>query len=181
MDRWGHNTPPQKETTIECNNYRLICITQIIYKIWSKLLTARITQIMHLLTSSTKYGYKPGVSTIDAIIRIEHAIQTGPNNLEIAIMDLAKAFGCVNRRLLWATLYKKGIPITTINHIKQGHLNTTIRCKDNGKYGIPVKYNIGVFQWSALSALLFIIYLGDVMHDYQAMSDQQHLPQRATN
>ena len=100
----------KKETTPECNNYRPICLAQIIYKIWVKLLTTRLTQIMHLPTSSTQYGYKQGVSTSDAIVRIEHAIQTGPDNLAIAIMDLARAFGCVNRKLLWAALYKKGYP-----------------------------------------------------------------------
>ena len=110
--------------------------------------------------------------------KIEQATQAGPNMMTTTIMDLSVAFDCVNRKLMWATLYKTGVPIDTINHIRQGHQNTTLRCKDNIKYGPKIKNSIGVFRGSALSALLFIIYLDDVIQDYQAMNDAQGLPQR---
>jgi len=129
------------------------------------------------MTSITQYGYKSGLSTLDATIKIEHAIQTVPGNTTIVLMDLSKAFGRVNRQTLWAALYKAGLPLIMIDHIRQGHQHTTIRYKDNGTYGPPTTNNVGVSQRSALSALLFIIYLDDVMQDFQAISDQQ-LPQR---
>ena len=66
----------------------------------------------------------------------------------------------------------------TIQHIKQGHRNTTLRCKDNGQYGPLVTNNFGASQGSAIIALLFTIYLYDVMKDYRAMSDNLNLPQR---
>ena len=59
----------KKETKLECANYRPICLTQIIYEIRYKLLTARLAQIIHLLTSTTQYGYKRGLSAIDAIVK----------------------------------------------------------------------------------------------------------------
>ena len=37
---------------------------------------------------------------MDAITKIEHAIQTGPDSATIVLMDLSKAFGCVNRLIL---------------------------------------------------------------------------------
>ena len=117
---------------------------------------------------------------IDAIVKVEHAIQHGPDSTTRTLMDLTKAFDCVNRQLLWTTLYKTGIPVATIKHIKQGHQNTKLRCKDNGKYGNAVINNVGVFQGSSLSALLFIIYLEDMMQHYQSMNDKQQLPQRST-
>ena len=94
-------------------------------------------------------------------------------------MDLTKAFGCVNRKILWTTLYKAGLPIQLIKHIRQGNQNTVLRCKDNRTYGAPIQNNVGVFQGSALSAILFIIYLDDMVQDYQARNDQQ-LPQRTS-
>ena len=39
-------------------------------------------------------------------------------------MDPPKALGTVNRTMLWATLYKKGLPINQILHIRRGRRNT---------------------------------------------------------
>ena len=133
----------RKNSKQECANYRPIFLTQIIYKIWPRLQPSRLARILHLATPSTQYGYKNGLSAIDAIIKLEHAIKTGPDNLAIVLMDISKAFECVNRTLLWTTLYKKLIPTSTTQHIRQGHQNTTLRNKDNGQYGPPVKTTLG--------------------------------------
>ena len=76
------------------------------------------------------------------------------------------------------SLYKLGPPGTMIKHIRQGHQNTILRCKDGGQYGHQVKNNVGVFQRSAPSALLFIIYLEDMTQDYTALNDRSQLCQR---
>ena len=55
----------------ECGNYIPICRTQIIYKIWPGLITQKLTKITHILTSSNQYEYKEGISTTDAIIKVE--------------------------------------------------------------------------------------------------------------
>ena len=60
----------KKDSKKERNNYRPIFLTRIIYEIWPKFITNRLTQITHLPTPSTKYGYKSGLSTIDAIVKI---------------------------------------------------------------------------------------------------------------
>ena len=56
---------------IECGNYRPICFTQIIYRIWPGLIARKLTKITHILTSNDQYGYKEGISAIAAIIKIE--------------------------------------------------------------------------------------------------------------
>ena len=91
-------------------------------------------------------------------------------------MDLSKAFGAINRTLLWTTLYKKGIPEEMIKHIRRGHTGTKLAPKYKGKYGKLNESNIGVFQGSEISALLFIIYLDDVMGDLEALSRRTNLP-----
>ena len=93
-------------------------------------------------------------------------------------MDLANAFGKVNRKILWGKLYREGLPTQTIYRIKQGHQNTTLRYKDNGEDGPAIQNNIVAPQGSALSALLFIIYIDDMRHDYQATNAPQQLPKR---
>jgi len=162
----------------ECKNYRPICLTQIIYKIWSKLITGKLIQIIHLLTDQTQYGYKPGLSTLDTILKIEQYIQNGTKGEQILLMDLSKAFDTINRTQLWTTLYKKGIPLETITHIRKGHQNTMLRAKHQGKYGEASENNVGVSQGSAISALMFIIYLDDMMEDYEAINHKEKLISR---
>ena len=72
-------------------------------------------------------------------------------------MDPPKAFGAINRTLLWTTLYKKGIPEETIRHIRRGHHGTRLAPKYRGRYGEAKANNVGVSQGSAISALLFVI------------------------
>ena len=96
-------------------------------------------------------------------------------------MDLTKAFDKVNRTILWTTLYKKGLPIDMITHIRRGHQNTTLMPKTKGKYGEETTNNVGIFQGSAISALLFIIiYQDDMMDDYDALSQEATLPIKHT-
>ena len=59
----------------DCGNYRPIYTTQIIYKICPGLLAGKLTKITHILTSNNQYAYKEGISTTDAIIKVELYIE----------------------------------------------------------------------------------------------------------
>ena len=108
----------------EWGNCRPICLTKIIYKIWPGLITRKLTKIMHILTRNNQFVYKEGISTIDAIIKIEQYVGNANRDAKILLMGISKAFGAMNRTLLWPPLYEKGIPIDTIKHIRQGHQGT---------------------------------------------------------
>ena len=85
----------------ECGNYRPICLTQIIYKIWSGIITRKLTKITHILTRHNQFGYKEATSAVGQYI------ENASRDAEILLMDLSKAFGAIDRTLLWETLYKK--------------------------------------------------------------------------
>ena len=116
-----------------------------------------------------------------AIQKKEHLIQESekgpPRRL---LMDLSEAFGTINRAKLWTTLYKNGLPLEMIITVRQGHQNTTLCAKNQGGYGKQIINNIGVFQGSAISALLFTIYLEDMMEDYRAINRKAKLATRIT-
>ena len=61
----------------------------------------------HILTSNSQYIYKEGISTTDAIIKVEQYIEQADSKAKILLMGLPKAFGAINRTLLRANLYKK--------------------------------------------------------------------------
>ena len=95
-----------KGTPNDCSAYRPIGLAQIIYKIWPKLITQRLTKITHILTSSNQFEYKEGLSTSDAIRKDEEHLRRDTPDTHILLMGLSKAFGAVNRTLLRAALYK---------------------------------------------------------------------------
>ena len=61
--------------------------------------------------------------------------------------------------------------------IRRGHIGTRLSPKYKGRYG-KLNGNIGVSQGSAISALLFIIYLDDMMEDMEALNRRTNLPIR---
>ena len=78
-ERWTEGTIvyiyQNKGDAGDCGNYRPICLTKIIYKIWSGLITRKLTKITQILTSNNQYAYKEGISTTDAIIKVELYIE----------------------------------------------------------------------------------------------------------
>jgi len=109
------------------------------------------------MTSTKQYGYKQGLSTLGAIQKIEQYVQEGTKDSQILRMDLSEAFDTINRTQLWTSLYKKGLPLENITQIRQGHQKTNLCAKHKGQYGPQIQNNVGAFQGSAISALLFII------------------------
>ena len=107
-------------------------------------LNIRLSWVLQLIANNSQYGYKECSSANDAIMEIEQLLQENrPENALIALMGLAQAFGAVNSALLWATLYRKVLSIPLIQQIAQGRQNSTLRCKEMGVYGKPVRNNVG--------------------------------------
>ena len=149
----------------DINNYRPITITNIIYKIWATVLTNKIKPYLNFLTSEQQNAYKDGRSTIDVLYLLNNQFKNEKTN-QLILLDLSKAFDTINRDLLWAILYERGLPSNLIKIIRMGHQGTKLRPKNNGIIGEKVINNKGVFQGSPLSAYLFIIYIESMMEDY---------------
>ena len=92
-------------------------------------------------------------------------------------MGLSEAFDTINRTIIWKTMYKKAIPTDMAKHIRRGQQGkTTTQIKR--KIWRTARENVGVFQGSAISALLFIIYMDDVMEDNASQIRRSNLPTR---
>ena len=95
-------------------------------------------------------------------------------------MGLSEDFGSINRTQLWTTLYMKGLPLETITLIRKGNQSAAICTKLQGKYGGEVVNDAGAIRVSAISALLFIIYLYYTMGDYRAVNRKAEISIRTT-
>jgi len=129
----------------ECANCRPICLLQITYKIWPNLITQRLARILHTLTDTNQYGHKKKrIYNRRNRKKIEQYIEQGAGKQNVLLTDLSKAFGAVNRTILWNTLYKQGVPVQAILHIRRGHNKTILQAKHNKQYGGNIHNNIGV-------------------------------------
>merc|ERR1712112_55555 len=93
-------------------------------------------------------------------------------------MGISRSFGTINRTQISASLYKKGLPLETSLQIRQCRKETALCAKHQGRYGRLQRGSVGVSQDSALSALLFIIYLDGMMQDNQAIDHNDRPPMR---
>ena len=94
---------------------------------------------MHILTNNSQFGYKGKLSATDEIQKIEERINHATQDTHILLMDLSKAFGAVNRSLMWASLYEKGLPVSPIQQIWRGHQNAKLMAKSHNQYGRKVE------------------------------------------
>jgi len=115
------------------------------------------------------------MSTIDAVMEVEDYITHATPDSQVLLMDVIGEFGAVNRPLLRTALYRKGIPIKMAKQIWPGHRNTKLMAKDRNRYGPKITNNVGVSQGSAISALLFTIYLDDMMEDYTSLNNNKQV------
>jgi len=79
------------------------------------------------------------------------------------MLELPNACDSVDRELLWAILYKKGLPEKMIKRIRMGRENIKLRPKAKGNLGKKQINSKGVFHGSPLGALLFIIYFDHML------------------
>ena len=97
----------------------------------------KTNQDTHILTCNNQYGYKEGISTIDAIIKVAQYVEQADGNAELLLNDISEDFDTINRTPLWTTLYKKGLPEETTIHISRGHQGARLAPKYKGRYGNP--------------------------------------------
>jgi len=105
-------------------------LLNIIYKICAAIMTEKLSVITNIITTELQTAYKSGRSALD-ILTINKQIKTDETK-HIITMCLSKAFDSVNWELLWAIIYKKGIPRKLIQRIRMGHGNTKLRPKATG-------------------------------------------------
>ena len=131
------------------------------------------------MTSTKQYGYKQGLSTIDAVYKIEQYIQEWAKNTQILLMDLAEAFDTVNRTQLWTALYKKGLPLEISPEFGEDAKTHNYVSSTEGNMENHAE-TMSEFPKDPQSARMFIIYLDDMMEDYEALNHRPRLPARHT-
>ena len=151
--------PAKKQS--EPTRYRPITILNVHRKLFRTILLNRIGPILDETTSHLQHAYTNGKSTTDVVLAhklIKAAADAYEIELDIAGVDMSKAFDTVDRIKLLAILRELGTPESEINIIAVLLSNTTFHIKLCKQFGEKFVVNFGVPQGDSLSPKLFTSY-----------------------
>lgn len=151
------------------DNYRGITLLDASYKIYERLVHARIYAWAegkgHL--GSEQYGFRQHRSTLDAIFALQTVCRDTTlqrqRRIHLAFLDLKKAFPSVNRRLLLSHLKKLGLPGRLWLAVAATLSGNTVALRIGSLLAPGFYINRGVREGSVLAPLLFILFFAPVL------------------
>ena len=163
--------PIPKSSTIDPRiplEYRGISLLSTVYKLYSSLLNSRLTNCAerHGLFADEQNGFRRARSCEDHCFVLSSIIRNrlaSNKSTYIGLIDLKKAFDCVDRDLLLYKLLNAGINGKIYESIKSiySHCETAINL--NGYISDFFPCNFGVRQGDCLSSTLFLFFINDLI------------------
>ena len=159
------------------SNHRPISSLPYLSKIYEKLMVNRLISfcVRFSILSSVQFGFQSGISTADALFKltesIYEALENGYHHVSV-LLDIKKAFDCVDHAILLRKLYHYGIRGLQLKWF-QSYLSDR-QCYieiDNLKSDLNT-FNTGVPQGSILGPILFLIYVNNLPQTTDTLDTQ---------
>ena len=148
----------------DLSNYRPITLLPSMYKLFTKILTNRLTKSLDENQPREQAGFRSGFSTIDHLHSINQLIEkTNEYNIPLclAFVDYEKAFDSIEHNAVFDSLREQGINENYVQLLENIYSNSTALIKLH-KNSNEIKVAKGVRQGDTISPKLFIASLESI-------------------
>lgn len=155
----------------ELDNWRPISLSSTMYKVYTRLLSNRLSNVLPLLLSPEQKGFTKNEGCTEHTFLIDTAIHSARQDrrsLAMAFLDLSNAFGSVPHTLILQNLRRAGLSDQFVQLVEDLYSDTTCKVRtENGCTG-DISIGKGVKQGDPLSALLFNIAIEPLLRMVKA-------------
>ena len=136
-------------------------------KILEKLVHSQLLKYLmdNSLLSKHQFGFLPGKSTHEAIFKVVHNVYSGINNKKLTgalLLDIAKAFNCIDHQILFAKMYSAGFDMTVIQWFRS-YLVRTQQTIIQNRLSDVIPVSKGIAQGTVLGPIVFIFNFNDIV------------------
>ena len=133
----------KKNSVSDIYNYRPLTVLPCICATYSKVLNARLTEVVerHRLLGEVQNGFRKDRSTTDCAFTLNTILWktiAKKKKVNLAFLDLTKAYDSVCRDTLWKKLAKMGFGGQFLESLKSLYKGDFVTCEANGITSKPV-------------------------------------------
>ena len=165
-----------KGSVQDLNSYRGISLTNVISKVFTKILNVRLNNYVtnYGLLRREQIGYRRGFCTVDHLFSLQAVAQKyltrKSGRLYILYVDFSKAFDCIQHDLLWYVMLNNGFHGYYINVIRDMYKNMSSCVRTSSdELSDYFKSEVGTWQGCMLSPSLFTQFL----NEYSKLLDRE--------
>jgi hypothetical protein len=168
----------KKRDRSKCENYIGISLLNEGYKIYAKIITARLQKTIEAIILEEQSGFRKGRLCADNIFIVKQLTEKHRefnHELHLLFTEYVKAFDRVDRKKLWNTVCTRGVPHHLTAVIRNMHKGTKISLITISGKMLSAEINLGVRQGCSMSPILFNIYLEDAVRHWRSQPKALHI------